>query len=101
MMMLPKQLQRMLEGMEAGEGNLSMTMKGLDEPTRRITAAANRLVMALLAVAFILGPALIIPRLHEIFPRFQLGAIVLVLLGFGLSALITLVLLLSVWRSGR
>jgi ubiquinone biosynthesis protein len=101
MMMLPKQLQRMLEQMEAGEGNLSMTLKGLDEPTRRITAAANRLVLALLAVAFILGPAILIPRLHEIFPQFKAGAIALVLTGFGLSALITLALLVSVWRSGR
>lgn len=101
MMMLPKQLQRMLEGMEAGEGNLSMTMKGLDEPTQLITAAANRLVLALLAVAFILGPAILVPRLNQVFPEFQAGAIILVLLGFGLSGLITLVLLLSVWRSGR
>jgi di/tricarboxylate transporter len=78
-----------------------MTLKGLDEPTRRITAAANRLVLALLAVAFILGPAILIPRLHEIFPQFKAGAIALVLTGFGLSALITLALLVSVWRSGR
>ena len=101
MMMLPKQLQRMLENMEAGEGSFSMTMKGFDEPTQRITAAANRMVLALLAVAFILGPAFLVSRLNEIFPEFQLGAIVLVLLGFGLSALITLVLLWSIWRSGR
>jgi ubiquinone biosynthesis protein len=101
MMLLPKQLQRMLEQMEAGEGNLSMTVKGLDQPTRRITAAANRLVLALLAVAFILGPALLIPRLHQVFPEFQAGAIFLILAGFGLSGLITLVLIVSIWRSGR
>jgi len=100
-MMLPKQLQRMLEQVEAGESNLSMTVKGLDEPTRRITAAANRLVLALLAVAFILGPALLIPRLHEVFPEFQAGAILLILGGFGFSALITLALIVSIWRSGR
>ena len=40
-MLLPKQLQRMLEQIEAGEGNLSMTMKGLDEPTRRITRCSQ------------------------------------------------------------
>jgi di/tricarboxylate transporter len=101
MMLLPKQIQRMLEQMEAGEGNLSMTVKGLDEPTRRITAAANRLVLALLAVAFILGPAILIPRLNQVFPEFQTGAIFLILAGFGLSGLITLVLVVSIWRSGR
>jgi ubiquinone biosynthesis protein len=101
MMLLPKQLQRMLEQIEAGEGNLSMTMKGLDEPARRVTAAANRLVLAILAVAFVLGPALLIPRLHEIFPEWQAGAIFLVLAGFGMSILLTLALVLSIWRSGR
>lgn len=101
MMLLPKQLQKMLEQVEAGESNLSMTLKGLDEPTQRITAAANRLVLALLAVAFILGPAFLIPRIKEVFPEFQAGAIFLVLVGFGLSALITLTLIVSIWRSGR
>jgi membrane associated rhomboid family serine protease len=78
-----------------------MTLKGLDEPTRRVTGAANRLVLALLAVAFILGPALLIPRLNEVFPEFQMGAVFLILVGFGFSALITLTLIVSIWRSGR
>jgi ubiquinone biosynthesis protein len=101
LMLLPKQLQRMLEQIEAGEGNLSMTVKGLNEPTRRVTSAANRLVLAMLAVAFVLGPALLIPRLHEVFPEWQVGAMFLVLAGFGMSILLTLALILSIWRSGR
>ncbi len=101
MILLPKQIQRMLEQVEAGEGNLSMTVKGLDEPSRRITSAANRLVLAILAVAFVIGPALLIPRIGEIFPRWQTGATVLIFAGFGMSLFLTLVLLLSVWRSGR
>lgn len=100
-MMLPQQLQRMLEQIETNEGNLSMEMKGLDEPTRRITSAADRLVLAILAVAFVVGPALLLPRLHEIFPEWQIGAGILVLAGFGMSMLLTLVLLFSIWRSGR
>ncbi|MFN2183243.1 MAG: ABC1 kinase family protein [Anaerolineae bacterium] len=101
MMMLPKQLQRMLEQIEAGESNLSMTLKGLDEPTRRVTRAANRLVLAILAVAFVVGPALIIPRLNEVLPEFQLGATLLIIAGFAMSLFITVVLILSIWRSGR
>jgi ubiquinone biosynthesis protein len=101
MMMLPKQLQRMLEQIEAGESNLSMTLKGLDEPTRRVTRAANRLVLAILAVAFVVGPALIIPRLNEVLPEFQLGATLLIIAGFAMSMFITVVLALSIWRSGR
>ncbi|HSR32246.1 MAG TPA: AarF/UbiB family protein, partial [Anaerolineae bacterium] len=100
-LLLPKQLQRMLEQIEAGEGNLSMTMKGLDEPSRRITAAANRLVLAILAVAFILGPALLIPRIGDVFPEWQAAAAFLIFAGFGMSILLTLALILSIWRSGR
>jgi len=101
LLLLPKQLQRMLEQIEAGEGNLSFEMRGLDEPIRRITSAANRLVLALLAIAFVVGPALIIPHIQQIWPRWQAGASMLVIGGFALSVLITLVLAFSVWRAGR
>ena len=101
MMLLPKQLQRILEQIEAGESNLGMTMKGLDEPVRRITGAANRLVLALLAVAFVVGPALIIPRLGEILPEWRLAATLLIGTGFAMSLFLTFVLVLSIWRSGR
>ncbi len=100
-MMLPKQLQRMLEQIEAGDSNLSMTLKGLDEPTRRITRAANRLVLAILAVAFVVGPALMIPQLDEVLPEWQVGATLLIFSGFAMSVLLTLVLIFSIWRSGR
>jgi len=101
MILLPKQLQRILEQIESGESNFGMTMKGLDEPTRRITGAANRLVLALLSVAFVVGPALIIPRLNEILPEWRTGATALIIAGFGMSMFLTLVLVLSIWRSGR
>jgi len=101
MMLLPQQLQRMLEQIEVGDTNLSMNLKGLDEPTRRLTAAANRLVLAILAAAFVLGPALLIPRLREIFPEWQAGAVFLIVAGFGSSMLLTLALLVAIWRSGR
>ena len=101
MMLLPKQIQRMLEQVEVGEGNLSMTMKGLDEPTRRVTGAANRLALAILAAAFVVGPALLIPRIGEIFPEWRAAASFLIFAGFGMSMLLTLALVLSIWRSGR
>lgn len=101
LLLLPRQLQRMLEQIEVGEGNLSMTMKGLDEPTRRLTSAANRLALAILAVAFVIGPALIIPHLQQIWPEWQTGASLLILGGFVMSLLITMALILSIWRSGR
>jgi len=97
-MMLPRQLQRILRQIEAGEGSLRMELKGIDEPTRRVTAAANRLVLAILAVAFVIGPALLIPHWNAIFPEWQTGAAILIFGGFALSVLITLGLIVSVLR---
>ena len=101
MMLLPKQLQRMLEQIEAGEGNLSMTMKGLDEPTQRVSGAANRLALAVLAAAFVIGPAMLIRALSEISIEWRAGATFLIFAGFIMSMLLTLVLVFSIWRSGR
>ena len=101
MMLLPQQLQKMMEQMEAGESNLAMNIRGLDEPVHRLTSAANRLVLAILAAAFVLGPSLLIPRIQEIWPQWQGGATFLILSGFGMSMLLTVVLLVSIWRSGR
>jgi ubiquinone biosynthesis protein len=101
MLLLPKQLQRILEQVEGGEADLSMKLKGLDEPVRRIESAANRLVLAILAVAFVLGPALLIPRLHELFGELQAGAYFLIIAGFAASLILTFILLVGIWRSRR
>ena len=100
-LMLPRQLQRMLEQIETGESNVRVELKGLEEPMRRATSAANRLVLALLAVAFVIGPALLIPHWNEIFPEWRTGAAILILGGFALSVLITLGLIVSVLRRGN
>jgi len=99
MIQLPVQLQRMLEQVEINEGNLSMNLKGLDEPTRQVTAAANRLVLALLAAAFVIGPAILIPNLHQLFGEWQVAGMALVIAGFAMSALLTMILLWCIWRS--
>jgi ubiquinone biosynthesis protein len=101
MLLLPRQVQQILEQVEGGEADLSLTLRGLEEPTRRLTRAANRLALAILAAAFVLGPALIIPYIQQIWPEWQTGASVLILGGFVLSLFITLGLFLSIWRSRR
>jgi len=101
MLLLPKQLHALFEQMEAGETGLSFRLQGLDELTGRLSSAANRLALAILAAAFVLGPALIIPYLSQLWPSWQSPALTLILGGFGLSLLITLILLLSIWRAGR
>lgn len=101
MMMLPRQLQHLLEQIEAGDSNLSLKVEGFDGPTRRVVGAANRLVLAILAAAFVIGPALLIPHINVIFPEWKAGAVFLVVAGFAASLLITLALLLSILSSGR
>jgi ubiquinone biosynthesis protein len=101
MMMLPRQLQHLLEQVEAGESNLSLKVEGLDGPTRRMVGAANRLVLAILAAAFVVGPALLIPHINSLFPEWRTGAVVLVVAGFVASLLMTVALVLSILGSGR
>jgi ubiquinone biosynthesis protein len=101
MLLLPKQLRALFEQMEAGEAGLSFRLHGLDDLTGRLASAANRLALAILAAAFVLGPALIIPYLSQLRPSWQSAALTLIVGGFGLSLLITLILLLSIWRAGR
>ncbi|MFC2046276.1 ABC1 kinase family protein, partial [Chloroflexota bacterium] len=101
LLMIPGQVQRMLEQIEGGEGNLSMRLRGLDEPTQRITTAANRLALAVLAAAFVVGPALIIPYVQQLWPDWRAGAAILIAGGILFSVLISLTLMWSVWRSGR
>ena len=101
LLLLPKQIRSLFEQMEAGETGLSFRLHGLEELVGRLTSAANRLALAILAAAFVLGPALIIPYLKELGPSWQSPALALIVGGFGLSLLITVILLWSVWRAGR
>ena len=101
MLLLPQQLRALFEQMEDGDVGLSFRLRGLDELTSRLASAANRLALAVLAAAFVLGPALIIPYLKELWPSWQSPALTLIVGGFGLSLLITMMLLLSIWRTGR
>ena len=100
-LLLPRQIHALFEQMEDGEAGLSFRLRGLDELTGRLASAANRLALAILAAAFVLGPALIIPYLKELLPSWQSPALALIIGGFGLSLLITLTLLWSIWRAGR
>jgi ubiquinone biosynthesis protein len=101
MMALPRQLQHLLEQVEVGESNLAMKIEGIDGPTRRIVGAANRLVLAILAAAFVVGPALLIPHVNELFPEWKTGAVILVVAGFVVSLIMTVALVLSILGSGR
>jgi ubiquinone biosynthesis protein len=101
MLLLPKQIRALFEQLEDGEAGLSFRLHGLEELAGRLSSAANRLALAILAAAFVVGPALIIPYLKALWPSWQSPALILILGGFALSLMITLVLLWSIWRAGR
>lgn len=101
LMLLPGQLQIILRQLENGEVELGMALKGWEEPTRRMSSAANRLALAILAAAFVIGPALIIPYVQQFWPDWRGAILLLIVGGFLLSLVITAVLFLSIWRSGR
>ena len=101
LLLLPKQVRALFEQLDDGEPGIGFRLRGLDELTGRLTSAANRLALAVLAAAFVVGPALIIPYLEQLWPSWQSPALTLIIGGFGLSLLITLMLLWSIWRGGR
>ena len=52
-------------------------------------------------VRMVIGPALIVPYIQQLWPQWQGAALVLILGGSLLSVLITIGLMISVWRSSR
>ncbi len=82
MLVIPRQIQRMLEQVESGEANRSIAGKELDERTRGATTGANLLALAIPAAASAIGPALLIPRFSAILPERWSGVTVLVVAGF-------------------
>ena len=95
----PYQVHDVMEELRDGQIEVGFVHKGLDEFMARLTAALNRLVVALVVVGGLIGSSLI-----GIFatngPQF-LGVNILSVIGFVLSGLLGVWLLWGVIRSGR
>jgi ubiquinone biosynthesis protein len=95
----PYQVHDVMEELRDGQIEVGFVHKGLDEFMAKLTAALNRLVVALVVVGGLIGSSLI-----GIFattgPHF-LGVNILSVLGFFLSGLLGAWLLYGVIRSGR
>ena len=96
---LPYQVHDLLEELRDGQMEIGFVHKGLDEFMHRIDVVANRLVIALIVAGGLLGSSLIGIFATE-GPQI-LGIHVLSVLGFVLSSLLGVWLLLGVLRSGR
>jgi ubiquinone biosynthesis protein len=95
----PYQLHDVMEELRDGQIEVGFVHKGLDEFMARLSAALNRLVVALVVVGGLIGSSLI-----GIFattgPQFA-GVNILSVIGFALSGLLGVWLLWGVIRSGR
>jgi ubiquinone biosynthesis protein len=95
----PYQIHDVMEELRDGQMEVGFVHKGLDEFMAKLTAAVNRLVVALVVVGGLIGSSLI-----GIFAKtgpHVLGVNILSVLGFFLSGLLGVWLLYGVIRSGR
>jgi ubiquinone biosynthesis protein len=95
----PYQVHDVMEELRDGQIEVGFVHKGLDEFMARLSAALNRLVVALVVVGGLIGSSLI-----GIFAKtgpHLLGVNILSVLGFVLSGLLGVWLLYGVIRSGR
>ncbi len=95
----PYQVHDVMEELRDGQIEVGFVHKGLDEFMARLTAALNRLVVALVVVGGLIGSSLI--GIFATAGPHILGVNILSVLGFILSGLLGVWLLYGVIRSGR
>lgn len=95
---LPRDIYRVLRDARRGRFKIDLDLKRLDHFGHQLDHSANRLMLALITSSLIVGSSIVMtvkggPTLFGL-PAFGL-------LGFFLASLFGVVLILSVWRSGR
>lgn len=96
---LPRQLRRILAEIERGDFTVGARPTGVDRYMRRLEHLINRLVLALLASAFIVGLAMLMTVYQPLEDTKWLGVIFAT--GFTLAVMIGLYLAWSILRSNR
>ena len=84
---------------ERGEFEIPVSLIGMERAVVRLDRIANRLVVSILAAAFIISLALLIPTLSLDWPWGLMTW--LIVAGFVAVSTLGLWLLVSIWRSGR
>ena len=95
----PYQVHDIFESLRDGQIEVGFVHKGLDELMRKVDIGINRLVVALVVAGGLIGSSLI-GILAKSGPH-VLGLHVISLIGFALSGLLGLWLMVGVMRSGR
>ena len=96
---LPRQTSRILGQVERGDLRLRLQLPQLEQTTHHLEGIANRLILALLLAALILGLAWLIPTLNLTWPWGLLTWIIIA--GFTAACVIAIALIWSILRSSR
>lgn len=96
---LPLILRRLLGELERGSLEVGMQPRGFEPIVNQIEKLANRIVLGILAGAFINGLAILLAFYHP--PGLEQFVGVLFVIGFGLASTLGLYLAWSILRSGR
>lgn len=95
---LPQQVRRLLGELERGNLKIAMQMTDVEEVSRRMERLVNRLILAIITGAFIIGLGMLMAFFH---PPSGQWAEVLFAIGFALVAALGLYLAWSVLRPRR
>ena len=95
---LPQQLRRLLSSLERGDTEFAVRPSGFDPILRRAERTANRLVLGILAAAFVIALAVLLSAYH-VRSDPQIGVVLVV--GFVLASVLGIYVAWSILRSGR
>ena len=95
---LPQQLRRLLSSLERGDTEFAIRPSGFDPILRRVERTANRLVLGILAAAFVIALAVLLSAYH-VRSDAQIGAVLVI--GFVLASVLGIYVAWSILRSGR
>ncbi len=96
---LPRQLRRLLSELERGHLEVGLRPEAFEPLVRRFEQLTNRLVLAMLAAAFINGLAILLLVYRSVVGSQEVGLLFLV--GFIMAALLGILLAWSILRSRR
>lgn len=95
---LPQQLRRLLSSLQRGDIEIAIRPTGFEPLLRRLERIANRLVLGIIAAAFVIALAVLLSA-YQVHSNPQTGAILLA--GFALASLLGVYVAWSILRSGK
>ena len=95
---LPAQLRRLLSSLQRGDVELAIRPTGFEPVLRRVERIANRLVLGIVAAAFVVALAVLLSAYHV---RSDPQTFAILVAGFVLASVLGLYVAWSILRSGR